>query len=399
MDIRKLALEVEQYVVEHRRYLHRHPELSGQEDATVAYIMAALKNLGVPATEVPQGGVVAVVEGREPGKTVLLRADVDALPIDESPVNLLAAKSCVSEHPGVAHMCGHDAHTAMLLGAVKILSENRDAFNGRVIAAFERGEEGGRGEVKNLIRFIKENGLGYDFCWGIHVNDRTPSGTLLISDGPVHAGYYMFDYAIRGRGGHGSRPDLFVSPIDCFVAIYNGYNSLRWRAVSPFEQLTSSIGLLNTSSGKNNIIPDEVRFSGSVRFYSEEKAARPFIEALDALIQDTARAYHCEARGLETLGPNPSVNNDPQWAATMRNVIADVLGCASVGKGEASMGSESYAYFMKESPGLFASLGEHNPEKGTGGGMHNALFDMDEDALKYGVMASLSVALQVLRDS
>ncbi len=396
MNIKELAIETEDYIIKHRRHIHENPELSGREENTVAYIINELESLGIKAINVPQGGVIGVIEGKGPGKTVLLRADVDALPINESPVNLKGPKNCISKCPGVSHMCGHDSHTAMLLGIAKILSKNTDQFNGRVIAAFERGEEAGHGEVINLINYMKQNDLKYDFCWGMHVIDTVPAGQVQIASGPVNAGYYLFEYAIRGKGGHGSRPDLFNNPIDCFVAIYNSYNTLRWRHVDPFDPLTSSMGILTASSNKTNIIPDEVRFGGSLRFYSEEKGAIPFIEAFNSIIENTAKMYNCEVRPIELIGPNPSVINDKAAAQSAKKVLAGILGEDAVHEATPSMGSESYAYFMKEAPGLFITVGIHTPEKGTGGGMHNALFDMDESGLKYGVMAALAVALDVL---
>ena len=203
-----------------RRWLHAHPELSGQETETLAYITHALEELGLAVHKVPDGGVIGVLNEGAEGPCVLLRADVDALPVLESAENLAGARCCVSQNPGVMHACGHDAHTAMLLGVARAMSAQKDEVPGCVLFVFEQGEEkGGKGFLENLLPYIDEH-FHVDTCYGTHVRWDIPAGKIAVPDGVAMAGGFGFDVTIHGKGGHGSRPDLARSPIDCFCEIH-----------------------------------------------------------------------------------------------------------------------------------------------------------------------------------
>ncbi|HZW49665.1 MAG TPA: amidohydrolase, partial [Bacillota bacterium] len=206
MDIQKLAQEQFDYMVKHRRHLHTHPEMSGKEFETVLYIINELKALDIPYIEVENGGVLGFIKGTHPGKTVLLRADVDALPIQEPKVNLKAERTCVSQNAGVMHACGHDAHTSMLLGAAKILNQHKDEINGEVLLVFERGEEAA-GNIRQIMHYMEDHKITWDGAWGLHCFQDMPTGTLGIRSGGCMAGSLVFRFKITGEGGHGSRPD------------------------------------------------------------------------------------------------------------------------------------------------------------------------------------------------
>ena len=205
MEILKEIQALENEMMNWRRQLHRHPELSGQEEETCRLIEGVLREAGIDCVNVPDGGVLGFMEGKPTGRTVLLRADVDALPMDEDASNMKQPKACVSEVAGVSHACGHDAHTAMLLAAAKVLAAHRGELNGRVILYFERGEEK-TGNCIRLYRWIEENHVHVDSCFALHVNPSLDSGLIAVNDGPVMAANVCFDVKIKGRSAHGSQP-------------------------------------------------------------------------------------------------------------------------------------------------------------------------------------------------
>ena len=277
MDILKEARAQFDYLVKTRRQFHTYPELSGKEYETVKYICKELEDMGIEYVDVEDGGIVGLIHGGKPGKTILMRADVDALPIMESPNNLAGAKVCVSQNAGVSHACGHDAHAAMLLAEAKILQANKDELNGNVVLCFERGEEGG-GQIKNLLPYIEDvMKLSIDGCLATHVKWDVPAGQVSVEPGAVISGGLGFAIRLRGQSGHGSRPDMAHSVLDCFNAIYNHMNMIRMKQVHPSDVLTFSVGTVNCGTAFN-IIPDELTFTGSIRTFNVAGAGEPFMK-------------------------------------------------------------------------------------------------------------------------
>ena len=396
MDIRTLAQQAEGYVIGLRRDLHRHPELSGEEKRTLGVIERELTGMGIPYTVVPNGGILGFLDGADPsGKTVLLRADCDALPIRENPENLAGPRCCVSENDGVMHACGHDGHMAMALGAAKILSQHREAIHGRLILLFERGEEG-RGNLFTLLAYMEQQGITADTCWGAHLYADLESGRVSLRPGPVMATGVAFDITIHGTGGHGSRPDQANSPIDCFVAIYQALQAARMTKISPFEQLTFSVGTVSAGS-VGNVIPSELRVKGGARVLDREKAGKPFAEELRRKVDGLAAAYGCTVTYHRLGGGGPLVvYNDPACTELAQKLLAEQLGEEAIVQADPWMGSESFSLLQRLYPGVFALIGIRNPEKGTGAAHHNEYFDIDEDALKLGVIGAVAYALGFL---
>jgi len=393
MDIMKLAALQEDYVIALRRHFHQHPELSGREEQTLARVKAELDDMGIPWVEAPDGGVIGTLAGTRPGKTVLLRADVDALPMQEHPENGAGPRTCMSQVPGVMHACGHDAHTAMLLGAARVLAGMQAQLAGTIYLTFERGEEGG-GNVVPLLDYMLEHNMKPDTCWGIHVYSDMEAGTMVMDPGGVMAGSVGFNVTVRGRGGHGSRPDQSVSPIDCFNAIHTALNSVRMRYVSPFEPLTMSIGMVQAGA-KSNIIPDELTFAGSARCFDREKAGLPFKAAFKRVVEHICAAYDCDYRINRLGGPTLGVVNDPDCAAAAKKAVTAAIGAEHMADHEPWMGSESFGLYLKAmAPGVFAFLGVGSDQAGRAA-HHNERFDLDESALKYGVAASVAYALEM----
>ena len=398
MKVYELAKEVDSYVVSLRRYFHEHPELSTQEDKTVERICQELTEMGIEPIIVPHGGVLATIEGTAPGagKTVLLRADIDALPVMEKDTNLCQKRACISQNPGVMHACGHDGHTAMLLGAAKILSAHKEEIPGKILLFFERDEESGSG-LPHMLAYMDKHGIKADTVWGIHLYAMLEAGKVGIITGNTMSTVMMFDITIRGKGGHGSRPDQANSPVDCFVAIYNALSAARLTKITPFEPLTFSIGTIQAGA-VSNVIPNDLRFGGTARLFDRELVGLPFKKEFMRIVDGICEAYGCEAIYHRFSGPAFAVYNDPECAALARTAIARELGEEVLASPEPWMASESFAGLQKLWPGVFALIGVKNEEKGVGAAHHNEYFDLDEDVLKLGVTGAVSYALEFLNN-
>ncbi len=286
LDILKESKGMLDYAIKVRRHLHVNAEPTSYELETIKYIMSELDTMGIPYENIPDGGVLGYIQGPHEGKTVLLRADCDALGMKESPNNAKGPKVCVSKNDNAAHMCGHDSHVAMLLSAAKILNDNKDQLQGRVILLFERGEEGG-GCIYYVMKHIKEKGIKIDSCWGNHISVKFPAGTVSIQGGPINSGASSFEVEIIGKGGHGSRPDMSNNPVDCFVAIMNGIKDVRMKYIHPSSPLTYSVCVVQSGT-KRNVIPETLTFAGTCRYYDTE-SGRVFRQKLRDVIEHKRR--------------------------------------------------------------------------------------------------------------
>ncbi len=395
MDVMKLAERDRDAVVAIRRHLHENPELSGKEFGTIRYISSILQSYGIEHTEIENGGILATIKGpaeKDTGRSVLLRADCDALPIQEKE-NLNGTRQTWSKVDGVMHACGHDAHVAMLLGAGKILQENREALTGTVYLCFERGEEFS-GNAKYILAYLEKHGYRIDTCFAIHVRPGLRTGVLAVNDGAVLGGIGGFVIGIEGKGGHGSRPDLADNPIDCFVAIYQRMQTLRLTKIPPFKPLSYSVGKLEAGS-QANIIPQKLEFSGTVRYYDDESVST-FVSEMRLLVDSTCRAYHCTPQIKYLSAYLPATINDPAYAAFAREIFSQQLGADNVVQIDPETGSDSFGQYIRQWPGCYAFLGVNDPEKGTGAIVHNEQFDLDEDSLPVGVACHVLYAQSFL---
>ncbi len=396
MDFIKLAKQEEELLISIRRHIHENPELGNYEFKTLALIEDFLKENGIEYVHVDKGGIFGFIRGTKGNseKTVMLRADIDALPVDESPTNLKGPKNVTSKVKGVSHVCGHDAHTAMLLIAAKILNQHRDEFDGRVILMFEQGEEG----VENcyfLLKWLQENKVRIDACFAIHLRAGFESGELAFRDGGNMCGLCCYEISIHGRGGHGSRPDQSINPINCFTAISNSLDSFRVREIDPLATLSMSTCYVQSGT-KANIIPDTLRFGGTARFYDHKVVGQKFKEGFYRICDSMAKAYNCEISYDFFLGPTPALINNTQCFEMARDSVSRALGAEHVHELPPKMGSESMAEVQLYYPGCYGYLGIDKPELGTGADHHNAKFDIDEAALVNGVVAHLAYAMEVL---
>lgn len=393
MNIYEAAKSIERDIIKIRRDLHEHPEISMQEERTIRVVTGKLAAMDIPYEIVPYGGIIGTIEGNGSGKTIILRADLDALPMKESPMNLNQEKVVVSKTDDAAHTCGHDGHTAMLLGAAKILKDLKDSFKGRVLLAFEQGEENGSGIFRLLRRLVE---LGADGIWGIHLKSDIPTGKISVDPGPRMAGVYPFHVEIKGIGGHGARPDLATSPLSCFHTFYQRLQSIRAEYLNPFLPITYSIGHLNYGQA-SNVIGDSLEFSGTARFLHAEQG-EAFVQTFDQLLKDTCQATNSTYRYLTPTRPiHTYVNNDETCADIAKESVIEVLGEEALTSYPAWMASEPFGLYQKYFPGVFAFVGIYNEEKGTGAEHHSAQFDLDEDALTLGVSATVQYAINFLK--
>jgi amidohydrolase len=374
-------------IVAWRRDFHRHPELGFEEVRTSGIVAERLRGLGLDSvrTGVGRTGVVGVLKAaKAEGKPVLLRADMDALPVQEEP-----GREYGSTVPGKMHACGHDGHTAMLLGAATVLSGWRQALKRDVVFCFQPAEEG-QGGAEAMIRegFLAELGVGE--AYGLHLWSLFPAGTIQVRPGPVMAAQDEFEATFHGRGGHGAAPHVCVDPVLAAAQGLVALQTIVARSVSPFEPAVVSVGSLHGGTAPN-VIPDDATMRGTLRSFSEptrEILRRRVREVLEGI----ATASGCRLEFVLKPGFPAVVNH----AASVDKVVASargVVGPERVVTMEPMAAAEDFAYFLREVPGAFVFVGAGNVEKGITAPHHSPRFDIDETALPRGVELLCRLAL------
>lgn len=386
-------------LVRWRRHLHRHPELSYREQATAAYVAEVLKAEGIAAREglarlTPDAtgtGLIAVVRGTQGAgdKCIALRADMDALPIQE-----VGKPDYCSLNAGVMHACGHDAHTAMVLGAGIALHRARAAWSGTVMLVFQPGEEKEPGGAQLLV---KEGALTDPRPSGIigqHVTPELAVGKLGFRSGPFMAAADELYITVKGKGGHASVRDRLVDPVLIAAQLLPRLYDEAKRAVPPGEPMVISFGKV-IANGATNIIPDAVTIDGTLRTFDEGLRAR-LHALLPRIAQEVAQGMGGGA-DFRIVKGSPVVKNDPELTARLRAVAEELVGREHVVEMDIRMGAEDFAYYTHVMPGCFFRLGTGNPAKpGTQSGLHTASFDIDEDALLLGASMMAAGALSEL---
>ena len=380
-DLLRECSKAMDYAVSIRRSLHEHPEPSCHELETVRFILSELEKSGIATVNIPDGGVLGFIHGALPGKTVMLRADCDALKIAEAPDNGKGPKVCVSKIPGMAHCCGHDMHTAMLLTAAKVLAGRRDSLKGTVILMFERGEEGG-GNAYYIHQYLQEHRIPVDACFSQHNDPLLPAGKIAVSPGGRFAGSFVFYVKLIGRGGHGSRPDRCNNPIDCFLAIAGEFKDLRMRMIAPDVLFTASINMVQAGSA-HNITPEELVFSGTARTYDFPAGIR-FREKFREIIEKNCEIFDCAHEFLLWKGPTMPVINQEEAARFARAVSEDLIGSENVSDNVPDLCGESFGITTAFYPCAMAAIGSGNAAEGKVFPLHSPHYDPDESALLYG---------------
>ena len=369
--------------VELRRDLHRNPELSGKEERTGDLVAAWMQECGLIVKRAPLPGrsLISVLDTGRAGKTLALRADMDALPIDENACNLKDEKKIVSGIAGASHMCGHDFHTAGMLEAARVLAGMKDSLKGKIIFCFESGEEMGLGDdVRALL--VKEGGA--DAIFGIHVQADYPVGGAVILDGSCTAGCETFRIDVKGKSAHGATPHLGLDPLNCAAQILVTVNSIISRRINSREAAVITPCQIHGGSTWNRI-PDDCFMEGSTRFF-EESVGRDLHAMLEQTAAGVASACGCEAT-VSWRNLTLPVVNAPELAQMARDAACDAG--IDVLAGQPWMASETYARFSAICPTIMAFTGCANAEKGCGAPQHSDKFDADERVLS--VDAALTV--------
>ncbi|RZQ55540.1 amidohydrolase [Pseudidiomarina tainanensis] len=388
----KIGADLEQKVIEWRRDLHQHPELSNREFRTAKVITEHLKELGLEVqTGVAHTGVVGLLKGVKPGPTIALRADMDALPVTEL-TDVPFASKAVSEYRGkevgVMHACGHDLHVAMLMGAAEKLTAMRDQLAGNVVFIFQPAEEGAPAGEEGGAELMLKEGLFKQYqpeaVFGIHVWSAGNTGEIGYREGPLMASSDRFEINVKGRQTHGSRPWGGVDPIVAAGQIISNTQSIVSRQVDITKApAVVSFGIVE-GGVRNNIIPDEVYLEGTIRNFDMDNRAQIF-ENLKATAEHTAKASGAEAHVHIDEGYPVTINN-PELTRKMLPTMQRVAGADNVKVNALVTGAEDFSFYALEVPGLFVFLGitpeGQNPAEAPSN--HSPYFYADEDALKTG---------------
>jgi amidohydrolase len=332
-------------------------------------------------------GVVALIEGSRPGPVVLVRADMDALPINEQ-----TGAEYASQNPGVMHACGHDSHTAVLLTVARLLHACREELAGTVKLTFQPAEEG-MGGAESMIKDGVLDDPKVDVCLALHVWNGQPLGWFGISSGAALAGAEIFNLTVKGKGGHGAVPHLAIDPVLASAQIVTALQSLAARNVAPLEAAVVSVCTIH--GGETfNVIPPEVKLTGTIRTF--EPAVRELVlRRFEEIVSGTARALGCEVV-IDLQRLTPATINQPETAARVQAVARRLFPQAKIETGDhLTMGSEDFAFVLEKVPGCFFFIGSANPEKGFEAAHHHPKFDVDEDCLP-GAAALMAAAVSEL---
>ena len=391
-------------VLENFKTIHRHPEPGFCEVKTSALVAEKLRSYGLaPETGLMLTGVTATLDSGKPGKTLLIRADMDALPLTED-----SGVDYPSETPGMMHACGHDSHVAMLLGAAKYLSEHKDAFTGKVRFVFQPAEEGKTPEMKEKALALGlgvhggADGMialgvteGVDGCFAIHVNTLGETGTLTLCHTEAMAAADHFEIRILGTGGHGSAPNNASDTLSALATVIEAVQSIPAREFSALDRCVVNIGTVETPGSRFNIIPAKIILTGTVRTYDPAVREKVF-ELLAARVAAAASIFGCQGEVIRDPGYD-AVINDRTMSQFASEVATRLLGAEHVDYVDhPDMGSEDVGYFFQKAPGALAWLG-CTAKGGKVIPLHSPFMHVDTEALQYGVAMHVSFALEYLK--
>lgn len=389
-DLRNDVDEILPGVIADRRFLHEHPELGFQEVETSKFVAERLQAIGVEdlQTGIAKTGVTGLIRGKKPGdKVLMIRADMDALPIHEE--NDVEYRS---QNDGVMHACGHDAHTAMLLAVTRLLMDRRDEFGGTVKVLFQPAEEGPGGAKPMIEAGVLENPK-VDAALGMHMAQAQPLGIIGLRNGPAMAASDRFEFTIKGVGGHGARPQATVDPIVIGSQIVVAIQMLVSRETDPTVPAVASFGAFQAGNAFN-VIPDTAVLRGTVRSFQQEERER-LAERIEAVVRGVAGAMRAEVEFAYHFGYPPTVN-DAGMNEIVRAAAREVVGPEMVVEEDLHMGAEDMSYFLDAVPGSFFYVGSKNEDKGLVWGHHHPRFDIDEESLGNGIQTMAGAAIGYL---
>lgn len=397
--------QIEEKVIEWRRDIHQHPELSNREFKTAEKIATHLRSLGIEVqTGVAHTGVVGLLKGDQPGKVVALRADIDALPVTERntlPFRSEVTSEFLGEKVGVMHACGHDTHTAILMGAAEVLAANKDKIRGTVKFIFQPAEEGPPpGEEGGALLMVREGVLknpDVDAIFGLHINSQTPAGVIRYKSGGTMAAAQSFTIQVKGKQSHGSQPWGGVDPILISAKIIDGLQTI----ISREANLTNEAAVITVGKIKSgvrfNIIPESAEMLGTIRTLDYEMKDH-INRRMEEMVPAIARAYGGDAT-IEIKDATDITFNQPELVTQMLPTLQRVAGDENVQSQKAITGAEDFSYFQREVPGFFFFLGGMTPGNTNPYPHHTPDFMIDEDGLILGVKAMTELTLDYLNQS
>lgn len=381
--------QLSESVIALRRRLHQWPELGFQEQQTGRLIAEQLTALGMDVkTGIAQTGVLGILQGNGTGKTVLLRADIDGLPIEEA-----SGAPYASQNHGVMHACGHDGHTAILLTVAKVLAQRRHRFSGTVKFAFQPAEELPPGGAKAMIEEGVLEHPKVDAVFGLHLWNGLPTGKIGVDDGPIMASVDRFDIVVKGIGSHGAYPHTGVDPIVVGSHVVAALQTMVSREVPPLAPVVVTVGKFHSGTAFN-IIPSQAQLSGTVRTV-DARIRQEMPDRLERIVRGVTLAMRGEYTFQYEFG-YPVTINDTSQTQFARQVASGIVGESNVVAAGMTMGAEDMSYFLEAVPGCYLRLGSGNSSKGPIHPHHSPLFNFDEAALPIGVELLSQIAFACL---
>ena len=390
MDVYQEALDLFDYTQALRRDFHAHPELGFHEVRTAAVVAKELSKLGLEiATGIAETGVVAVLEGEKPGPVVLLRFDMDGLPIEEE-----TGAEYASQQPGVMHACGHDGHTAIGLTVAKLLHAHQDQLAGTVKFVFQPAEEG-LGGAERMIEEGVLNNPKPDYCLALHLVNKSPLGVIGVSSEEVMAAAKAFKIEIEGEGGHGALPHLTVDPIMAMAHFLTAAQTIVSRNLNPLDSGVVSFGRVRGGNAFN-VIPSKVEIEGTLRAY-KPMVADLILNRLQEILHGVAQSLGCQATFAIT-DVTPAVYNTPAIAERLQRIAQRVLPQDHLDTDLRMMWSEDMAFIMQGAQSCYFFIGSMNAEAGFHYGHHHPKFDFDEQAMPRGVALMTAAVCDILKE-
>ncbi len=387
MNTFEKAQGIKDWVIEKRRDFHEHPELSTKEVRTSGIVEETLRSLGIETKRVGETGVLGILKGARPGRVLALRADMDALPVTEETGYPFASKN-----PGCMHACGHDFHTSMLLGAAKLLSQEKDKIAGTVKFIFQPAEELAVGAKAMVAGGVLEN-PAVDTAFGMHVMADLPVGCAVVQEGYFMAAADRWDCSIIGTSCHGSAPWQGRDAIVCAAAFIQSVQTIVSRTNDAREPIVINIGTIEGGE-RFNITPGKVEIEGMNRSFSEN-SRKMLPQWIEAILKNTCEAYGCTYKFNYDFSCGP-VTNDKASTELVRKAVSKFLAPEAIVQIPKIMGSEDYSEYLAKVPGMILLLGGRNEAKDCKYPQHSSHFKIDEDCIPIGVAAHVQVALDYL---
>jgi amidohydrolase len=391
----KKAEELFPYTQAMRRDFHMHPELGYNEIRTGGIVAKELESLGIEVTKgVGKTGVVGFLEGAKPGPTILLRFDMDALPITED-----TGAEYSSQNPGVMHACGHDGHTAIGLTVAKILNEHKHELKGNIKFCFQPSEEGTNGEdVGGALMMMRDGvleGPKVDKTLSLHLWNEMPLGWLHVAEGPVFAGAELFVVKLTGKGGHGALPETTIDPVVCAAQIVTALQSIVSRNIPALKPAVISVTSIHSGTAFN-VIPQTAELNGTIRTFDPE-IRKTVLERFEQIVRSIAQAMNCEAE-IIIKQVTAQVINDGSVSASVLNTAQNLFPEHTIDTNAyITMGAEDMGYMQEKVPGCYFLVGSANAERNLNYNHHHPKFDFDEKALIKGVALMASAAADLLK--